>query len=219
MKDLIEFFLKAGEVKRLKQRGLILRGVKDPATVGGHSFRTALMGWALARAGNEGLDTSRLIKIILVHDLVGGYAGDLTPYEPLISKTKKKDFKKMYARWVRVPKREKERFAKQRRVKDDKALQRLMRLLPKSLAAEIKSLWAEYAQYLTREGRFVHQIHMLENHLQSLEYWKKDKSFPIESWWHEVKELISDPILIEFAQELDAKFHGYKPKEKNRAQK
>ena len=215
MKNLIDFFLKAGEAKRMKQRGLVLRGVKDPATVGAHSFRAAIMAWALARAGNEGLDTNRLIKIILVHDLVGGYAGDLTPYEALISKTRKEDFKKMYVKWVRVPKREKERFAKQHRIKDDEALQKLTRLLPKPLAAEIKSLWAEYAQYLTREGRFVHQIHMLENHLQSLEYWKKDKSFPIESWWHEVKELISDPILVEFAQALDDTFHGYKRKAQN----
>ena len=53
METLIEFFLKAGEVKRMKQRGLVLRGIKDPALVGGHSFRTAIMAWTLARAGNE----------------------------------------------------------------------------------------------------------------------------------------------------------------------
>lgn len=213
MKNLISFFLKAGEVKRLKQRGLVLRGIKDPATVGGHSFRTAIMAWALARIGNEGLDTNRLIKISLIHDLVGGYAGDLTPYEPLVWKTDRKDFTKMYEKWVRVPKEEKERFEEQKQKKEKKALEELVRLLPKALSAEIKNLWAEYDQRLTREGRFVHQVHMLENHLQSLEYWQKDKSFPIESWWHEVKELISDPTLAELVQELDVKFHGYKKRE------
>lgn len=210
MKHLIDFFLKVGEVKRMKQRGLVLRGVKDPALAGAHSFRTAIMAWALVRMGNEGLDTGRLIKIILIHDLVGGYAGDLTPYEPLIYKTDKKEFKKMYAKWVRVSKEEKKRFAEQKRTKERKALEHLARLLPKALAGEVKSLWNEYDRYLTREGRFVHQVHMLENHLQSLEYWQKDKSFPIESWWHEVKELISDPTLVKFSQELDVKFHGYK---------
>ena len=210
MENLIEFFLKAGEVKRLKQRGLVLRGVKDPALVGGHSFRTAIMAWALARKGNKGLDTSRLIKIILIHDLIEGYAGDLTPYEPVIGKTSKRNFAKMYKKWVRVSKKEKERFSKQRRTRERKALKELVLLLPRSLAAEVQSLWAEYDQYLTRDGRFVHQIHMLGNHLQFLEYWEKDKSFPIESWWHEVKELISDPVLVEFAIGLDVKFHGYK---------
>jgi len=210
MEHLIEFFLKTGKVKRLKQRGLVLRGVKDPALVGSHSFRTAIMAWTLARMENEGLDTGRLIKIILIHDLVGGYAGDLTPYEALIWKTSKKDFAKMYRKWVRVSKKEKETFSKQQRVKERSALKKLMLLVPKSLATEIQSLWAEYDQRLTREGRFVHQVHMLENHLQSLEYWQEDKTFPIESWWHEVKELMSDPILIEFVQELDVKFHGYK---------
>ena len=212
MENLIQFFLKAGEVKRLKQRGLVLRGIKDPALVGGHSFRTAIMAWALAHRGDQGLDTGRLIKIILVHDLVGGYAGDLTPYEALISKTNKKDFARMYGKWVRVSKKEKEKFAQQQRTKEGKTLQKLVSLLPKSLAAEIQNLWAEYNQRLTREGRFVHQVHMLENHLQSLEYWKEDKSFPIESWWHEVKELMSDPILVEFTETLDAEFHGYKKK-------
>lgn len=213
MDEIIEFFLKAGEVKRLKQRGLVLRKLKDPARVGGHSFRTAIMAWILARVGNEGLDTNRLIKIILIHDLVGGYAGDLTPYEVLIHKTDKKDLKKIYDKWVRIPTKEKARFAKQQQTKERKALEDLLRLLPKHLVGEIRSLWNEYDQRLTREGRFVHQIHMLENHLQSLEYWQKDKKFPIESWWHEVKELISDPTLVEFTKELDVKFHGYKKRE------
>jgi len=196
----------------MKQRGLVLRSVKDPALVGGHSFRAAIMAWTLAHEGNEGLDTGRLVKIMLVHDLVAGNAGDLTPYEPLIQKTKKKDFAKMYEKWVRISKKEKERFTKQLHSKEGKVLKELLLLLPKSLAAEMQSLWDEYDQYLTREGRFIRQVHMLENHLQSLEYWKKDKRFPIESWWHEVKELMSDPVLIKFVQELDVKFHGYKKK-------
>jgi len=78
-KSLVDFFLKTGEVKRMKQRGLVLRGVKDPARIGGHSFRTAIMAWVIARVDGRGLDTNRLIKLILLHDLVGGYAGDLTP--------------------------------------------------------------------------------------------------------------------------------------------
>ncbi|MCH8986624.1 HD domain-containing protein [Patescibacteria group bacterium] len=215
-KNLIDFFLKTGEVKRMKQRGLVMRGVKDPAVVGGHSFRTAIMAWVIARVDGHGLDTNRLIKLILLHDLVGGYAGDLTPYESLISKTTKKDLKSMYEKWIRIPKKEKEQFARQQHTKEQKALGQLVRLLPKNVAAEMQSLWDEYEQRLTREGRFVHQIHMLENHLQSLEYWRKDKKFPIESWWHEVKELMSEPILVEFAKELDVEFHGHK---KERAQK
>lgn len=94
MKHLIDFFLKAGEVKRLKQRGLVLRHIKDPATVGAHSFREAIMGWVLAKTGGSGLDENRLIKLALCHDLVAGYAGDITPYDPLIKKNKTYDLKK-----------------------------------------------------------------------------------------------------------------------------
>ena len=40
-----------------------------------------------------------------------------------------------------------------------------------------------------------------------LDDWKKDKRFPIDSWWQQMKELISDPFLVELLEVLDEKFH------------
>lgn len=210
MENLIEFLLKAGEVKCLKQRGLVLRGVKDPVTVGAHSFRTAIMGWVLARAGNSGLDGNRIIKIVLVHDLIAGYAGDLTPYEPLLSQHKTKKIKKIFERWIRIPVKKKHYFYNIQRAREQKSLKELSKYLPKSLALEIEYLWKEWKEGLTREGRFVQQVDMLENFIQSLEYWKVDKKFPIDSWWQETKQLISDPLLIKFLEALDKKFYSKK---------
>jgi putative hydrolases of HD superfamily len=207
MEDLIEFFLKAGEVKRLKQRGFALRGLEDAARLGGHSFRETLMGWALARSSDSSLDTNRIIKLSLVHDLCAGYAGDITPYEPILWDNNDKNEKQIFEKWVRLSKEEKQRFYDAQRAKEHESLHELTAYLPKNLLTEVESLWTEYEQGLTREGRFVQQVDMLENFLQSLEYWKQDKSFPIEAWWHQIKELISDPFLVEFLKALDKKFY------------
>lgn len=206
MEDLIEFFLKVGEVKRLKQRGLVLRNVEDPARIGGHSFREALMGWVLAQSSNPVLDSAKVIKMVLLHDLARGYAGDITPYEPLIWKNGEKDLASMYEKWVRIPKKEKERFAKESEKKEQNALKQLLRYLPSSSAKEIETVWKEYHVGISKEARFVYQLHTMENFLQSLEYWKADKNFPIESWWHQMKETTSDPLLVQFIQQLDKYF-------------
>jgi len=209
-KNLIDFFLKTGEVKRMKQRGLVLRGMKDPVTIGSHSFREAIMGWTIIRTNNSGLDTSRVIKITLVHDLVAGYAGDITPYDPLLKKNGEKSLKEMYKKWIRLSKKKKEYFHKLQRTREQKTLQELTKNLPKAFTTEMKNLWMEYEKGLTAEGRFVQQIDMLENFLQALEYWKKDKKFPIEPWWQQMKELISDPFLEKLLVEIDKEFHQKK---------
>lgn len=203
MKNLISFFLKSGEVKRLKQRGLVLRGIKDPATVGGHSFREAIMAWVLAKTGVSGLDENRLIKLALCHDLIAGYAGDITPYEPLLGKNKGRKRQEMYKKWVRLSKKEKERFYIWQRRHEQKTLRELTSLLSKPLAAEMISLWREYEEGTSREGRFIPQLDILENFLQSIEYWIEDKTFPIESWWQQMKELVNEPILIDLLSSID----------------
>ena len=80
--------------------------------------------------------------------------------------------------------------------------------LPSGLKKEIRNLWADYEKGLTREGRFVRQVDRVENLLQALEYWKKDKSFTIGPWWVQIEELVDDPILLKFLKNLEKKFHS-----------
>jgi len=47
----------------------------------------------------------------------------------------------------------------------------------------------------------------MENLLQALEYWKRYKNPPLRPWWIWAKEFFDDPLLIEFMNELDKKFH------------
>jgi putative hydrolase of HD superfamily len=211
MKNLINFFIEAGKIKRMKQRGLVFRGVKEPVTVASHSFRETLMAWVLGKIKNPWLNTEKLIKITLVRDLCAGCAGDITPYDSLFPKNGKPD-KKIFEKWPRFSKKEKEAFFLEKHKKDWTALKKLTSKLPANIKREMRELWLEYEKGLSKEGRFIQQVDMLENLIQALEYWQEDKKFPIEAWWHQMKELTHDPILLELLEELDKKFHAPKRK-------
>lgn len=205
MRKIINFLIEAGKIKTMRQRGFVFRKVKDPTSVASHGFREAVMAWLLGHK-NRGLNLEKLFKIILAHDIFAGLAGDITPYEPFLPK-RGLPKKEVFEKWARSSQKEKERFFLKKRKKEWQVLTNLTKNLPSNLKYEIIGLWNEYEKGLTAEGRFIQQIDMLENLLQALEYWKRDKKFPIKSWWHQMKELIYDPTLLEFLEELDKKFH------------
>src|SRR5919197_634922 len=72
----------AGKLKQVRRKGWIDRGVSDAESVADHSYRVALLAWALARA--RGLDAERAMLIGLVHDLAEAEVGDETPYDGLL---------------------------------------------------------------------------------------------------------------------------------------
>ena len=53
--DLINFFTKVGQLKKIKRTGWVLRGVQDPESIADHSFRLALMAWIFGQG--KKLDT------------------------------------------------------------------------------------------------------------------------------------------------------------------
>ena len=79
--------------------------------------------------------------------------------------------------------------------------------MPTNFKKEIKDLWIDYEEGLTREGKFVRQLDRVESLLQATEYLKENKNFSIESFWVQVEELVDDPILLSFIKVLEKKFH------------
>jgi putative hydrolase of HD superfamily len=204
MEDILNFLIEVGELKRMKRKGWVLRGIKNPETIAAHTFRMTLMAWLLCC--KERLDIDRILKMSLIHDLCEVYAGDTTPYDGILPKNKKK-WKEIFNKWRRVPKKEKEIFFMEKYRKENKALKKLISKLPFVLKKEIKNLWNDYEKGLTKEGRFVRQLDRVENLLQALEYWKKNKKFRIEPWWVQIEELVDNPVLLEFMRVLEKKFH------------
>jgi len=74
---LIAFLRVAGKLKRIKRTGWVEAGVPDPESVADHVYRTALASMVLA--DTLGLDTSKVVRMALLHDLPEAVTGDLTP--------------------------------------------------------------------------------------------------------------------------------------------
>lgn len=207
MKDTLNFLIEVGKLKKIKRRGWVLRGIKDPETIAAHTFRMALMAWILCC--RKKLNSNKIIKMSLIHDLCEVCAGDTTPYDKILPEDKKQ-WGKIVNKWPRLSKKQKEEFFREKYEKEKRGLEKLILKLPDSLKKEIRELWNDYEKGLTHEGRFVKQLDRVENLLQALEYWKKEKNFAINPWWVQVEELIDDPILLNFMKILEEKFHNKK---------
>ena len=74
-KSVAQFFIELGMLKRMPRSGWIQAGVQNPESVAGHSYRTAMIAWALAKFRKA--DTDKVVKMALLHDIEEARTGDL----------------------------------------------------------------------------------------------------------------------------------------------
>lgn len=201
MKRLLNFLIEVGKLKKMPRTGLVRLEIKNPETIGQHTFRLAILNWILAEMARPRLNIERVIKISLSHDLCKVYTGDVTPYGGLLPKDEKKR-KEVLKRWVRLPQKIKEKRDKNKFEKEKKALEKLIKNLTPDLQKEIMDCWLDYERMETREGKFVKQGDKIETLLQVKEYWPEDENSPVFGWWEKVNELVDHPILLEFLEEI-----------------
>jgi putative hydrolases of HD superfamily len=119
------------EVDRLKEifRQTVLINSRRAENDAEHSWHICLMVLVLAEHANSpGLDVLRVLKMLLVHDIVEIDAGDTFAYDTA-------------------------RMADQH-AREVKAAERLFGLLPSDQAAEFRALWDEFEARETPEARF-----------------------------------------------------------------
>ena len=75
MKDIVNFFFETGMLKHVKRSGWWLINIKDPENIAEHSFRTAVIGYFLAKI--EKVDADKVLKMCLFHDLHESRINDL----------------------------------------------------------------------------------------------------------------------------------------------
>lgn len=204
MKDILNFLIKVGELKNKKRRGWVVHQIKNPESTAEHIFHLTILVWSLGKM--KKLNLERAIKIALIHDLCEVYAPDLTPYDPLLPKDRKK-MAEVLRRWPKFTpllKRKKE-IKKQRMEKA--ALNKLISRLPTNLKSELKYLWLDFEKGLSKEGRFVKQADKIINFLQGIEYWKKYGKIQRKLWTRWIKEITDEPILVDFIKEIEKKFY------------
>lgn len=97
-----------------------------------HSWHLALMAVLLKEYSNEEVDLSKVIPMVLAHDLVEIDAGDTYAYD--------------------------EKGAATKDARERKAADRIYGLLPEDQGQWLKALWEEFEAYETPEAKFAHVL-------------------------------------------------------------
>lgn len=153
-----------------------------------HAWHLSLMALVLSEYANEKIDTSRVIKMVLIHDIVEIDAGDVIVYDTQ----------------MRTLAQEKENIA----------AERIFGILPEDQKKEFIELWKEFEERKSPEAKFAAAIDrfepILQNHLTDYYTWKTHGISYTQL--HERNQHIQDgsKVIWELVQQifLDAKEQG-----------
>jgi putative hydrolase of HD superfamily len=198
--SLLSFFRTAGKLKTVRRQGWVDRGVPEAESVADHTFRALVMAWVLGRMA--GLDTDRLLQIMLLHDLPEAEAGDATPYADAFGGAS--DLVDRVPRWRQLVSSEQLAAARRgkRRV-EQQAAEQIARELPAGLGDELVELWLDYTERRSPEAKFAAQIDKLEAALQAIEYRAAGHEADVANFLLSAREVVEHPILVQLLAELE----------------
>ncbi|NLE77061.1 MAG: HD domain-containing protein [Chloroflexi bacterium] len=152
----LQFLMTANRLKLLQRQGWAMRGVPQPENVAAHSHGMALVALALAESCGQALDREKVLTMALLHDLAEATLTDIP--EPAV--------------------RLLESGAKQRA--EEQAMDQLLGGLPGG--QRLRSLWQEFEEASSPEGRLVRDADRLELMLQAYAYEKAGQRSLDEFW-------------------------------------
>jgi len=142
MEELLKFFEDINRLKHSERQGWKDIGADQPRdTIASHSFGAALLAWSLA--DREDLDSDRLVKMVLMHDLIMAYVDDYTP--------------------------EDEEFGSKRE-KEEEMAEKLFRDVPENIRDEFKEIFHEFQAGETDEAKLARECDKLDTLLQARKY-------------------------------------------------
>ncbi|MFH1582307.1 MAG: HD domain-containing protein [bacterium] len=208
MKSLLNFLLEIEKLKGKKRRGWVIHKIKNAETTAEHILHLTMLVWILGR--KKRLNMEKALKMALIHDLCEIYSPDFTSYDAANLKEKGRISLKEIMNSIPKPARptnaQRKRLEKLKQKLEKNAIEKLTAKLPIDLKKEIKNLWMDYENGHSREGRFVKQADKTINLFQGLVYWKKHGKIQHDLWIRRAKEVLDDPVLIEFMQILEKEF-------------
>jgi len=130
----LTFILEADKLKGVIRRTFV-PGQDRYENSAEHSWQVALMACILAEHAQQPVDACKVMKMMLVHDLVEIDAGDTYVYDASANTDKAE--------------------------REQKAADRLSGLLPEDQAQELRALWEEFEERSTMEARFARSLDRL----------------------------------------------------------
>lgn len=142
---LFDFFYLISELKKVPRKGWKEKvGIDRPESVADHSYGTAIMAMVFSDINN--LDTEKILKMALLHDLAESIMGDFTPNE--ISKENKK-------------------------IIENESMELILSKLPPNIAGQYGKIWKEFEEDKTKESMLLHDIDHLEMAVQAVKYFSE----------------------------------------------
>jgi putative hydrolases of HD superfamily len=189
----------AGQLKEVRRQGWVDRGVADAESVAEHSYRVAVLAWAVARA--RGLDADRAMRIGLLHDLAEAEVGDETPFDDILRPGGVRSAAEAGdpALFERLPAADPER-KRAKHARERAAIERLGEDLGPPIGSELRAVWEEYEAQATAEARLVKELDRVETLLQAERYAEQQPGLPIGSFRAEVAARQLDPDLAALVQ-------------------
>ncbi|MDE1769255.1 MAG: HD domain-containing protein [Thaumarchaeota archaeon] len=139
---LFDFFYLVLELKKVPRTGWKNKvNIEHPESVADHSFGTAVMAMVLSDL--QKLDTQKILKMALLHDLAESITGDFMPEE--ISRETKN-------------------------IAERDAMKEILSKLPGNITEEYDKIWQEYLQANTKESILLHEIDKMEMAIQAAKY-------------------------------------------------
>jgi putative hydrolase of HD superfamily len=151
LKKQIEFIRELDKLKQIYRRTYLLDSSRTENDAE-HSWHIAVMALLLSEyATHQYLDLFRVVKMLLIHDIVEIDAGDTYLYDEQASQSKAQ--------------------------REQEAADRLFHLLPEDQATAFRMLWEEFEQRATPEAKFAASLDrfqpLLHNYLTEGKAWKK----------------------------------------------
>lgn len=131
LKRQMEFIIEADKVKNIFRQTYLADG-KRKENDAEHSWHLALAAVLLKEHMEEDVDITKVMIMVLIHDLVEIDAGDTYAYD--------------------------DEAAKSKREREEKAADRIFGILPEDQGQMFRNLWEEFEAYETPEAKFAHLL-------------------------------------------------------------
>lgn len=184
------FLVEIDQMKNVLRQTLLADGSRRESDAE-HSWHLAMYAMLLSEYAPEPVDVSRVVRMVLVHDLIEIYAGDTFCYDKEGNQDKA--------------------------AREKAAADRLYALLPADQAAEYRALWEEFDRMDTPDSRFAAALDRIQpiinNYLTEGHTWKLghvtstqvyERMAPVKSGlpeaWKMVEWILHDSIEKGFLQ-------------------
>ena len=140
--QLFSFIESVLRLKSVKRSGWVSKAlIPSPESVSDHTYAMCAIGMILSDM--LGLDTERVTKMIIIHDLSESIIGDYMPGE--------------IAR-------------KRKRIEERNAMTSILNQMPVAIRSNYRRIWEEYQANKTQVAKFVHKLDKLEMAMQAIQY-------------------------------------------------